>query len=337
MNKLVRKIVKSGFGYTILSILPTALMYPGKPKLINLELTNFCNLRCALCPYKEMKRKKEFMEFEKYKKLIDELAPMKPELKLWNWGDPLMHPQAPKMIKYAHYKGLKTEISTNLSMILPDKKIEELVKSGLNGMIIDIDGATEKTYLKYRIGGNFTRVLDNVKKINETKRELGIKTPRTVVQFLVTKENEKEMKDIKELCKEVGVDELQYKTIILHSGWGKDFKNEKERVDEIKNFLPSNSKYSGYDYSKGHKIKFPAVCPFVKQAAILANGDMSLCCVDYDGKYIIGNVFEKGFVNLWKSKKYKKFRKMIVKRQFPICKNCEITDYQLKNIKFLSK
>lgn len=127
---------------------------------------------------------------------------------MYNWGEPLLHQQTPEFIQYAKSKNIEVMLSSNLSQKLTDDYIERLVRSGLDRLIVGLDGATEETYNKYRRGGNYPLVRKNLSRIQSAKGKLGLTTPTIICQFLVFKHNEHEIDRVKAEYKNWGADVL---------------------------------------------------------------------------------------------------------------------------------
>jgi len=212
-------------------------------------------------------------------------------------------------------------------MFLNKFKPEEIFDSGLKDLTIALDGATEETHLEYRKGADFDLIIKNIKDLCRAKKLLGNKPPSINVQFIVMKHNEHEIPKIKELCKELNVDSLIIKTLALGAGYHSD-----EALKKAENFVAENKMYRRKLASKDLKI-----CPWIWQSVILWNGDITICCSDYNGDYIIGNIFKDGgFKRIWKSKKYGLVRKKILNNEFEICKKCSLpsSEYNIERIFF---
>ena len=126
-------------------------------------------------------------------------------------GEPYLNPDFLEMVKYASQKKIYTATSTN-AHYLTDQNAKRTIESGLDRLIISIDGSTQEVYQQYRVGGNLEKVLEGAKNIVKWKKELKSKTPFIFFQFLVVKPNEHQLEDIQKLAKEVGVDEVRFKT-----------------------------------------------------------------------------------------------------------------------------
>ena len=214
----------------------------GLPLTIMIEPTNLCNLKCPLCPTGagRIKRKKGNMEYSHFRKIIDEITPYSFHVRLWNWGEPLLNKKIFRMIAYAKKKNLFVNLSTNSNFL--DKDVsEKILKSGLDELIISLDGASEETYKKYRKGGDFQKVINSIKFLTSRKRKSEIKAPYVKLQFIIMKHNEHEIKNIKNLAEEIGVDELVFKTVGIM-----DYFSE----EDIREYMPSDKKYSRYIIGK---------------------------------------------------------------------------------------
>ncbi|MFA7057307.1 MAG: radical SAM/SPASM domain-containing protein [Candidatus Cloacimonadales bacterium] len=286
----------------------------GYPTAVMIEPTNVCNLKCPLCPSGNgtLKRAKGFMEFSLFKKVIDEVKEYATMIILWNQGEPYLNKDFNKMVKYATDAGLFTLVSTNLNA---DMDAEEVVKSGLDSMIVSLDGSTQETYNQYRVNGNLEKVLSNVEKLVAAKKKLKSNTPIIRWQFLVMKHNEHEIEEIKQKAKELEVDQLSFKTIQIYT------------KEDIK-FLPINPKYRRYNISgEDFEIKFKMEnkCRRMWQQPVVNwNGDVAICCFDKDIEFPVGNVKEQSLLSIWQGKPFQNMRNAVLKNRkaFEICRNC---------------
>jgi len=191
-----------------ISLLTKSAVYWGSPPVVMIEPTNICNLQCPLCPSGNgtLKRAKGYMDLDVFKKIIDDIEKTAFMVVLWNQGEPYLNKDFSKMVKYASDRGLFTLVSTNGNI---DYEAEEIVKSGLDSMIVSLDGTTQETYNKYRVNGKLNTVIKGVKEIVAAKKKLKRSNPLLRWQFLVMKHNEHEIEEIKLLAKELEVDNLE--------------------------------------------------------------------------------------------------------------------------------
>ena len=127
---------------------------------------------------------------------------------MYNWGEPLLHKRTPEMIAYAKQKDISILLSTNLSIKLTDDYIDRLVLSGLDRMIVSLDGITQESYGKYRRNGNLELVRENLLRLQRAKQRLGTATPKLIWQFLVFRHNEDEIEQARAIYKDWGADDF---------------------------------------------------------------------------------------------------------------------------------
>jgi len=305
----------------------------GKPFTAMIEPNNFCNLKCPLCPTGAglINRKPENISFEDFKKIIDNLGPSVFHLRLWNWGEPLLNKKLGKMIKYAKSKKMFVNTSTN-SYFLNDKIINELIDSGLDQLIVSLDGASEKTYNKYRKKGSFKAVVENLKKASELKKQKNTRFPEIKLQFIVMKHNEHEIQNVIELAKQTQVDTLFLKTVgVMHPKLKK----------QIYKYLPKNHAFQRYMLEESEIKKIPLsskVCDYLwSEITINVDGSIVPCCRDAQGKYILGNIKKQKLSEIWNSEKMIDFRKKVLENKdtIDICKTCSGSnkEFKIKEIK----
>ena len=306
--------IKVYFSY-YLSLLLRKSFFFGFPPVVVIEPTNICNLKCPLCPSGNgtLKRQKGYMDFSLFKKIIDEIKDKSFMVVLWNQGESFLHKDILKMVKYASDNHLFTLASTSLNL-MPDA--EDLINSGLDSMIVSLDGTTQETYNKYRVNGDLSKVIENTKKIIEAKKKLKKSNPLIRWQFLVMKHNEHEIEKIKQLAKEMKVDNLELKTVQIYSR------------EDINNFLPINPKYRRYKIqNESFELKFGIKnrCRRIWTNAVINwDGEAAVCCFDKDVKYKIGNIKDSTLSELWRNEKISKIRNKILQNRssIPICRNC---------------
>ena len=290
----------------------------GMPVSISVEPTTSCNLRCPECPsgLRQFSRNTGMLGLDLYKKIVDQLGDTLMYMILYFQGEPFLNPEFFDFVELAHKKRIYTATSTN-AHFLTDENCRKSIESGLDRLIISLDGIGQEAYSSYRIGGRYDRVIEGIGNIVNWKKQLKSKTPHVIVQFLVLKTNEHQMEDVQKLCKDLGVDELQFKTAQVY-----DYKNGSP-------LIPTIDKYSRYrqkaDGTWKFKNKLPNKCYRMWSGCVISwDGLVVPCCFDKDAKYRLGELKDKPFKEIWKSEKYNKFRrKVFTKRaQIDICRNC---------------
>ncbi len=291
----------------------------GYPVSISFEPTTSCNLRCPECPsgLREFTRPTGMLEQGFFKKTIDEIHKELLYLIFYFQGEPYLNPDFLEMVKYASSKKIYTATSTN-AHYLTDEKAKQTVLSGLDRLIISIDGTTQDVYKQYRVGGNIDKVLEGTKNIVKWKKELKSKTPFVFFQFLVVKPNEHQIEDIKKLAKEIGVDEVRFKTAQVY-----DYENDPNKL------IPTIDKFSRYkknaDGSYTAKNKLANRCWKLQHANVITwDGLVVPCCFDKDATHQLGNLQMQSFKEIWHNDNYKQFRSELKKsrKNIDICANC---------------
>lgn len=299
----------------------------GYPIQILIEPINICNLSCPLCstPQQYITRKRLAMTFENFKTITDDIRRYTHSIYLTNAGEPLLNKDISKMIKYANKKNLSTSLSTNATL-LNETTIMELLDSGLDYLIISLDGATNYSYEKFRVGAKFENVIRGITKLCDEKRRLKKVKPFIELQFIVTRYNENEIGKISKLAKEMGVDRLHFKTLYLCS----HVYNLDDRKKLAEEFLPRRKDVKNrYEIRDGIPIcKWRSkTCSYWQdKSVILADGTVVMCCYDINGEYAFGNILEEGqsFRDIWNSKKYKNYRaNLMFHKKLPLCKKCD--------------
>lgn len=290
----------------------------GLPISISVEPTTACNLGCPECPsgLKQFTRDTGNLKEDFFQQTIDQLADRLLYLIFYFQGEPFINPKFLEMVEYAHKKGIYTATSTN-AHFLHDKLAERTVRSGLDRLIVSIDGTTQETYESYRIHGKLDKVIEGTKNIIAWKKKLGSKTPHVIFQFLVVRPNEHQIDDVYKLADELGVDEVRLKTAQVY-----DFEHGND-------LLPNNPKYSRYAQQPDgtYRIKNMLLnhCWKLWHSCVITwDGLVVPCCFDKDATHQLGNLQETNFKTLWQGEAYQQFRGTVLKarNEVDICTNC---------------
>jgi len=296
----------------------------GQPYILTVEPTSYCNLTCPQCATGagKLTRTKQKLDIDRYQQVIDELQDTLCYLILYNQGEPFLHDRLIDLIAYARSKKIYVITSTNGHFLSDGNTAERLVQSDLNALIVSLDGADERTYQKYRNGGDFQRVLEGIRKLVKCKREVRKSHPKIFLQFLVMKHNEHQIPDMRRLAARLSVERLLVKTVQLID------------VTEADRFLPAQPARSRYDIEqKKLTLKYTNHKPCSRlwtSTVMLSNGTIVPCCFDKNGIYNMGVISaHQSFAQIWRSKKYEQFRYSSLRKNnatvgqtIAICANC---------------
>ena len=290
----------------------------GVPFSISIEPTTACNLRCPECPsgLRSFTRATGNLKEDFFRKVIDEIGGKIAFLNFYFQGEPYINKQFLEMVKYANAKKIYTGTSTN-GHFLDDFNAKATVESGLDRIIISVDGTTQDVYEAYRKEGELEKVIEGAKNLIKWKKQLNSATPHIIFQFLVVKPNEHQIPEIYKLAEKIGVDEVKLKTAQIYN-----YQSGSE-------LIPSDEKYARYTNSVDgtYKLKYKIEnhCWKLWHACVITwNGMVVPCCFDKDAKYKMGDMRNEKFKDIWRGKAYIGFRKKLLKSrsEIDICTNC---------------
>lgn len=290
----------------------------GVPMTISFEPTTACNLRCPECPsgLRAFTRKTGNLKTDFFRETIDQLHRDLLYLIFYFQGEPYINPNFLDMVEYANKKGLYTITSTN-AHFLNDENARKTVESGLDRIIISVDGTTQEVYEQYRKEGKLESVLKGTENLLKWKKKLNSKTPHTIFQFLVVKPNEHQIPELYALAKKMGVDEVKLKTAQIY-----DYKQGNP-------LIPDLDQYSRYrkeaDGSYSIKNELLDHCWKLWHACVITwDGMVVPCCFDKDASHQLGDLKKRDFREIWQGESYQQFRSQILKgrKHIDICQNC---------------
>lgn len=290
----------------------------GMPISISIEPTTSCNLRCPECPsgLRSFTRPTGMLDPKLYAKIIDELAPTLTYLTFYFQGEPYLNPAFLDMVAYASSRGIYTATSTN-AHYLNEEMAMRTVRSGLDRLIISIDGTTQEAYESYRVGGSLEKVLAGARNVVAIKKQLKSRTPHVIFQFLVVGPNEHQIPELYNLAKETEVDQVVLKTAQIY--------NHKEGS----HLIPQADRYSRYqrksDGTWAIKNQLSDHCWKMWHSCVVTwNGAVVPCCFDKDAHFVFGDLRDSRFSDVWQSEAYNRFRMSLLRsrKDIEMCRNC---------------
>lgn len=299
----------------------------GWPTHLQVEPTTYCNLRCLLCPVNTgLKRPRGHMDFRVFQKVVAEVGEYVFFILLWDWGEPFLNPQIYDMIRYARERGIKLISSTNGHLFAQGDHADRVVRSGLDTLIVALDGITQETYEKYRQGGELDAVLKGIRAIVARKRALNTDTPLINLRFLVMRHNEHEIPRVPDLARSLGVDALTFNTLNSHCQETDAAKRAllEARYQEL---LPQSQLYQRFRYdAAGDKMRVGRnPCKRLwNNPAIHWDGTVSSCFFDYAGKRNLGNLNSDTLTDIWRGIKFRQLRREFHTdwERLSLCRDC---------------
>jgi radical SAM protein with 4Fe4S-binding SPASM domain len=290
----------------------------GKPLAVSIEPTTSCNLRCLECPsgLRSFSRPTGMLSAETFDLIFDRIGSQVFYLTFYFQGEPFLNPDFLAMVVKAKAKNLFVSTSSN-AHYFDAEKAKSVVESGLDKLIISIDGTSQTTYEKYRIGGDLQKVLQGTQNIVGWKKKLQSKTPHLVFQFLVFNHNEHEIQNIYNLANDYEVNEVTLKTAQVYN------------YESGNNLIPANEEYTRYVKNREGeftlKNKLLNHCWRMWHSCVITwDGKVVPCCFDKDATHQMGSLLSQSLNEIWQNEAYLTFRSTLLRSRsgIDICKNC---------------
>jgi radical SAM protein with 4Fe4S-binding SPASM domain len=288
----------------------------GGPETGMIEPTNLCNLACPTCPTGTGKIPPlPAMTLNRFEHVLGGLAPKLRNLALWNYGEPLLNRELPQMIAHAKATGVGVvKVSSNVHFLDGERGLA-LLRSGLDVLILSVDGASQATYETFRKDGDFARVASSVAWLCAEKQRLGLAKPRIELQFIAMRHNEHELPEMRRLAQHWGVDALRVKTVGADDA-------------ATKHLVPASRLLSRYAADGETPNVRHAFCTMAWDHTVVnVDGSVTPCCYlrpDMGEAFVMGNVFESSFLAIWRGEKYRAFRAAMLdgRGAMPVCNRC---------------
>lgn len=275
-----------------------------RPDRMYLESTNVCNLRCIMCPTGrgEQVRPKGFMDFDLFRRIVDEVAPYVRTTTLHIWGEPLLHPRLADMIRYARERGIRPEISTNATL-LDEERTRQILQSGLGAIYLCLDGATRETYERIRRRADFERTRANILHFLEERKRLGLTSPYVSLQIIHMAPTQAEIQTFVDMWKDSGVDRVSVKPFDTWAG----------QVEDINLLNPEAGQLA--------VRRWP--CPNLwYHVHIYWDGSLVMCDRDFNLDTPLGNV-KDGVMQAWLGPQMQELRRRHVRGEYEGLRPCE--------------
>jgi MoaA/NifB/PqqE/SkfB family radical SAM enzyme len=281
------------------------------PAVLKVDINANCNLHCTVCVHAmphgrpELERQqvspRERMSLTDFEALVQQVAGRSSAVSLYYLGDPLLHPEIDEICAAAWRHGLNTHVSSNFSFRWSDERLERLVRSGLTHLTVCLDGMTQETYGRTRVGGRLELVLSNLERLIAIRNRLGRRYPQVEVQFIRFQHNVEELPLARQRCAELGVDQFS-------DFWG-----------SLHNYTDVNpGRYVVHGPKRGGMLPH-CLWPFFAMQ-IKYDGDVIPCCMHRQGEQYdptadprtLGNVFRSSIASVWGSTAYRDVRRVVV-------------------------
>jgi MoaA/NifB/PqqE/SkfB family radical SAM enzyme len=269
------------------------------PDRLYIESTNVCNLSCVMCPTgrKEQVRKKGYMDFELFKAIVDQMAPWVQATTLHIWGEPLLHPRLFDMIEYCRKQDLRSEISTNATL-LDEKRSQRILDAGLDAIYLCLDGFRPETYQAIRVNADYEKTNANIRGFIDLKTRGGYRTPHINLQIIEMEQTVGEIEQFVKTWTLPGVDRINVKPFDSWAGQVTDINalRSEDAQTPVKRYACPNLWYHTHIYWDGR---------------------IAMCDRDFNLSYDLGNVRSPdGVVSVldnWNGPKMQELRRLHVR------------------------
>jgi radical SAM protein with 4Fe4S-binding SPASM domain len=295
----------------------------GAPASCFIETTNLCNLRCPFCVAGSgaLTRPKGFLKIDEFEIILRNLPEGITDIYLWGQGEPFMTPEFLSMVRLASERGFTSIVSTNGHFLDHPK---DIIDSGLDTLIVSLDGVDPDTYESYRIGGSFNKVIEGIRLLSEAASR-GNSRFKIKLQCVVNNRNENDLYRYKALGRSLGVQGIEFKTLQAASLPG----GESSGVG-----IPNDPKLSRYHKKqRGENVILEPDYNWMLRNRCLRlyysfqvdwKGNVLPCCFDKNSEYLLGNLLDEPFDTIWNGEKYRTFRAELNSngRKLPMCRDC---------------
>lgn len=274
------------------------------PPYVKIDPTSLCNLRCPCCEHLQKRQlSRENLTLANLKKIVDPIGNTLLGISLSFTGEPLMNRELISMIEYIHGKNIAVSFPTNFSLPISDENMKHLAKSGLDSIMISLDGTSQESYSRYRVGGDIGLVTDNVRRLSDVKKQLRRARPRIIWKFIIFDHNRHETGIVRDTYKSLGFNGYAF-------------------VNNSRGSLVTHQKIERK--KKMFEAKEP--CHWLWNTIFFGtSGSVQPCCWSWDFK--LGNAFEEDIRVIWRNKSYVDLRKGFAKKNYgqklhKICERC---------------
>jgi radical SAM protein with 4Fe4S-binding SPASM domain len=281
---------------------------------VQIELSNICNAHCVICPISKMKRKREIMNFKLFKNIVDQLSEINFDQTVAPFleGESLLIPNILDYLRYIRKKLPKAKVSLISNGTRLDKLADSILKEGLlDSLVISFDGGNKESYEAVRRGLSFEKISNNVHKFISRRKDLKKEKPTVSISMVVTNKNYNSQNELKKEFSDA--DDIGFHKRFNWAGQHGPVKTSKNR---LKTFLTKQNYCQRFNST----------------ITILADGRVALCCFDYEGTELLGDLKKQSIMEVWNGKKTNQIIRYLKNRNFeklPLCSRCDFINHNI--------
>jgi MoaA/NifB/PqqE/SkfB family radical SAM enzyme len=268
---------------------------PILPEIVQIESTNICNAKCVFCPRDEMHRRQGIMTFDLFRKVVDECAALGiTHVRVHNYGEPFIDRRLVEKVRYAKQKGIKEVGMISNGSLITDDVARGIIDAGLDAINISVDASGREVFESTRIGLKYDKVIANIERLVRIRAEAGRKRPKLILSFVRQNNSADEQAFIE-----------HWKGIA-----------DKIHITDLHNWAGTLNRESDVNY--------PCYRPWLT-FTVLWDGRVSLCCADFDGRTVLGDLNTSSIQEIWNAEPYRNVRREHLESGGPeICRSCDL-------------
>jgi MoaA/NifB/PqqE/SkfB family radical SAM enzyme len=268
---------------------------PVLPEIVQIESTNSCNAKCVFCPRDEMHRPEGVMSFDLFRKVVDECAELGiTHVRMHNYGESFLDRQLVDKVRYAKEKGIKEVGMISNGSLITERVARAVIDAGLDAINISVDASGKEVFESTRLGLNYDKVIGNIERLVRIRAEMGRRRPKLILSFVRQNNSADEQAFIE-----------HWKGIA-----------DKIHITDLHNWAGTLNTESDVNY--------PCYRPWLT-FTVLWDGRVSLCCADFDGRHILGDLNRSTIKDVWNSEAYVRARRQHLESGGPdICRSCDL-------------
>jgi Radical SAM superfamily/Iron-sulfur cluster-binding domain len=268
---------------------------PSMPEIVQIEATNICNAKCVFCPRDDMHRRQGIMSLELFKKIVDECAELGiTHVRMHNYGEAFVDRRLVEKVRYAKEKGIKEVGMISNGSLITEPVARGMIDAGLDAINISVDASGKEVFEATRIGLKYDKVIANIERLLRLRGESGKRRPKLILSFVRQNNSADEQAFIE-----------HWKTIA-----------DKIHVTDLHNWAGTLNTESD--------VNFPCYRPWLT-FTVLWDGRVSLCCADFDGKTILGDLNTHSIAEIWNADPYRNARRQHLESGGPdVCRACDL-------------
>jgi hypothetical protein len=268
---------------------------PHLPEIVQIESTNICNAKCVFCPRDEMHRRQGIMTFDLFRKIVDECAALGiTHVRVHNYGEPFVDRQLVEKVRYAKQRGIREVGMISNGSLITEDVATGMIEAGLDAINISVDAAGREVFESTRLGLKYDKVIANIERLVRIRAALGRRRPKLILSFVRQNNSADEQAFIE-----------HWKAIA-----------DKIHITDLHNWAGTLNAESDVNY--------PCYRPWLT-FTVLWDGRVSLCCADFDGRNVLGDLNSSTIQQIWNAEPYRQARRQHLESGGPdICRSCDL-------------